>query len=106
MLLIGNKLKELRRSRGLTLEQTSKLLGVAVSTVSSYESDTRKPSYEVLFRYAENFSALLDFIFGTERRKDSLSRLNYEHRKSIDDFAEFLLSKEQQSTMRGDFKSE
>lgn len=98
MVLLGEKLKALRERKGLTLKQTSKLLGVAISTVSSYETDTRRPSYEVLFKYAENFSASLDFIFGTDRRrKDILSHLNYEHRKSIDDFAEFLLSKEQQS---------
>ncbi len=98
MVLLGKKLRELRKRKGLTLEQTSELLGVAVSTVSSYELDTRKPSYEVLFRYAESFNASLDYIFGTDRqRKDILSRLNYEHRKTINDFAEFLLNKEQQS---------
>lgn len=82
----------------MTLEQTSKILGVATSTVSSYELDTRRPSYEVLFRYAENFNASLDFIFGIDKHsKDKLSRLNYEQRKSADDYLDFLLSKQQQS---------
>ncbi|MBD5156477.1 MAG: helix-turn-helix transcriptional regulator [Butyrivibrio sp.] len=36
MVLLGEKLRALRERKGLTLEQTSELLGVAVSTVSSY----------------------------------------------------------------------
>ena len=98
MVLLGEKLRALRERKGLTLEQTSELLGVAVSTVSSYELDTRRPSYEVLFRYAENFSVSLDFIFGIDKHsKDKLSRLDYEHRKSADDYLDFLLNKQQQS---------
>lgn len=97
MVLLGEKLRALRERKGLTLEQTSELLGVAVSTVSSYESDTRKPSYEVLIRYVDIFNTTADFILGTRNQlKDILSRLNYEHRKLIEEFAEFLLSKEQQ----------
>lgn len=96
MVLIGNKLKELRKSRGLTQEELGNLLGVAKSSVSMYERDFRRPSYEVLFKYAENFSASLDFIFGIDKQsKDKLSRLDYEHRKSADDYLDFLLSEQQ-----------
>ncbi len=98
MVLLGKNLKKLRKSKGLTLKQTSEQLGVAVSTVSSYELDMRRPSYKVLFKYAEIFSESLDFIFGIDRRgKDNLSRLNYEYRKSANEYIEFLLSKQQRS---------
>lgn len=97
MILIGNKLKKLRESKGLTQKQLCKLLGVSLSTVSFYELDSRRPSYEVLIRYVDIFDTSADSILGTKNQlKDILSRLNYEHRKSVNDFAEFLLNKEQQ----------
>lgn len=96
MVLLGENLKALIKSKGLDLKQTGELLGVAVSTVSSYERDMRRPSHEILFRYAEVFSASLDFIFGIDkRRNDNFSRLSYEHRKLIDEIIEFLLSKQE-----------
>lgn len=95
MVLIGEKLRELRKSRGLTQKQVGELLGVSISTISSYESDSRRPSYEVLFRYVESFRTSADYILGTNKlRKDNLSRLNYEDRKFIDELAEFFISKE------------
>lgn len=96
MILIGNKLKELRKSRGLTQEELGNLLGVAKSSVSMYERDFRRPSYEVLISYVDIFNTSVDSILGSRNQlKDILSRLSYEHRKLVNDFAEFLLSKEQ-----------
>ncbi len=98
MILLGKKLRALRENKYLTLKQTGELLGIAVSTVSSYESDTRRPPYETLIRYVDIFNTSADFILGTRNQiKDNLSRLNYEHRKIIDEFVEFLISKEQNS---------
>lgn len=96
MILIGYKLRELRESKGLTQKQLGKLLGVSASEVSAYENDFRRPPYEVLVGYSRIFKVSTDFILGTKRRgADSLSRLSHEHRMFVNDFIEFLLSKEQ-----------
>lgn len=68
MILIGNKLRELRESKGLTQKQLGKRLGVAPSSVSFYESDSRKPSYRVLIRYVDIFNTSADFILGTRNQ--------------------------------------
>lgn len=97
MILVGNKLKALRKNRGFTQEELGKLLGVAKSSISMYERDFRRPSYEVLIRYVDIFDSSTDLILGTRNLiKDNLSRLNYDHRTLINELTEFLLSKEQQ----------
>lgn len=96
MILIGDKLRELRESKGLTQKQLGELLGVSAPEVSSYENDSRRPPYEVLVRYSRIFKVSTDFILGTERQdNDPLSRLNHEHRAFINELAEFLFHKEQ-----------
>lgn len=96
MILIGDNLRELREGKGLTQEQLGKRLGVSAPAVSAYENDSRRPPYAVLVGYSRIFKISTDFILGTERQgADPLSRLSHEHRMFVNDFIEFLLSKEQ-----------
>lgn len=96
MILIGDNLRELRESKGLTQKQLGELLGVSAPEVSAYENDSRRPPYEVLVGYSRIFKVSTDFILGTERRgADPLSRLSHEHRMFVNELAEFLFHKEQ-----------
>lgn len=98
MILIGNKLEKLKESRGLTQKQLGEILGVSAPAVSAYENNTRRPSYEVLVGYVRIFRVSADFILDTEHWDVvPLSHLNHEHRTFINELAEFLLSREQQS---------
>ena len=98
MVLIRNKLRELRESKGLTQKQLGELLGVSASTVSMYELDYRRPTYERLIRYVDIFNTSADFILSTSNQlKDNFSALDYEHRKSAEEYLEFLLKKQQDS---------
>lgn len=98
MILIGQKLRKLRESKGLTQKELGRRLCVTAASVSMYELDSRRPSYEVLIRYVDVFNISSDFILGTRNLlKDKLSRLNYEYRKSADEYIEFLLNKQQQA---------
>ena len=45
---MGEKLKSLRIEKKLTQKQVADRIGLAISAVSSYESGTRYPSYDVL----------------------------------------------------------
>lgn len=94
MVLIGNKLKELRKSRGLTQEELGNLLGIAKSSISMYERDFRRPFYEVLIRYVDIFNTSADFILGTRNLiKDNLSRLDCERRSFVNELVDFLIRK-------------
>ena len=67
MVNFGSKVKELRLEKGLTQQQLANLLGVAVSAISSYESGSRYPSYEVLISLARIFHVSTDYLLGLDK---------------------------------------
>lgn len=68
MVLLGDKLKKLRTDRNLTQGQLAKMMGLAISAISSYESCSRRPSYEILIKYASIFHVSSDYLLGIEKR--------------------------------------
>lgn len=68
MILLGDKLKMLRNSRSLTQDDLAQMMGLATSAISSYESCSRRPSYEVLIKYARIFHVSTDFLLGIEKQ--------------------------------------
>ena len=60
------RLRELRKQRGLTQEELAKELDIAKSSVSMYENGNRKPSFEVLEMFADFFNVNLDILRGSE----------------------------------------
>ena len=69
MVDFGEKVKKLRHEKDLTQQQLAELLGVAVSVISSYESGSRYPSYEVLISLARIFHVSTDYLLGLEKLK-------------------------------------
>ncbi|MBD5156925.1 MAG: helix-turn-helix transcriptional regulator [Butyrivibrio sp.] len=69
MVLFGDKLKMLRNSRNLTQENLAEMMGLATSAISSYESCSRRPSYEILIKYARIFHVSTDFLLGIEKHE-------------------------------------
>lgn len=69
MVNMGNKLKSLRLEKKLTQKQVADRIGLAVSAVSSYESGSRYPSYDVLVKLARIFHVSTDYLLGmTDKR--------------------------------------
>ena len=64
MVNMGNKLKALRIEKNLTQKQIADRIGLAISAVSSYESGTRYPSYDVLVKLARIFHVSTDYLLG------------------------------------------
>ena len=62
MLDFSQRLKQLRRDRHLTQAQVAKRIGVTAAMVSSYETDIRLPSYEVMVRLADLFGVTVDYL--------------------------------------------
>lgn len=65
-----NRLRELRRAKGLTLKEVGSLVGVAESTMSLYESGKRQPDYEMLQALAEFFGVSTDYLLGRSDYSD------------------------------------
>lgn len=62
MILLGNRIRELRTEYGLTQADLAKKVGVSKATITSYESDLRQPSYDVLIKLANIFKVSIDSI--------------------------------------------
>jgi len=118
----GNRLRQLRKEKGLTQAELAKLLSIGESTISFYESGKRQPDYETLIRIADLFNVSVDYLLGrtvldgtkkidgsyklnkeksnkgietiaAHRTDDPMSELPEEARKSLEEFKEFILRK-------------
>jgi transcriptional regulator with XRE-family HTH domain len=62
--MIGNRIKKLRTQKQITQEELGKIVGVTTSMIGMYETNARKPSYEVLTKMADYFNATTDYLLG------------------------------------------
>ena len=62
----GNNLRNLRKSRNLTLEELAEKLSINKSTLSRYESGQREPNHEAEENIADFFNVSLDALRGYE----------------------------------------
>ena len=69
MVDFSQRLKQLRNAKHLTQEQVARRIGVTASMVSSYETDIRLPSYEVLIRIAALFGVTVDYLLCIEDKR-------------------------------------
>ena len=68
MVLLGEKIKRLRNSQNMTQTELAERLNITKSTVSSYENDSRLPSYDVLIKMAQLFNVTIDSLLMDERK--------------------------------------
>lgn len=74
------KLRELRKEKGISLKELGAAMGVAESTMSLYENGKRQPDYETLLKLAEYFNVTVDYLLrgndNSERLPEELVILN------------------------------
>ncbi|MCR9146605.1 MAG: XRE family transcriptional regulator [Rhodobacteraceae bacterium] len=69
---LGERVRELRKSRGWTLEQAAKQAGLARSTLSKIENGQMSPTYEALKKLAEGLQISVPQLF-TPPQQDRIS---------------------------------
>lgn len=69
MVEFSQRLKQLRAEKHLTQAQVAQRIGVTASMVSSYETDIRLPSYEVLVKIANVFGVTIDYLLCQEDKR-------------------------------------
>ena len=67
MIKIGEKLKELRKSEGLTQQAVANFLKTSRVNYTRYENDTVRPDYETLIKLADFYDVSLDEIFNRDQ---------------------------------------
>lgn len=81
--MIGNTLRLLRKIHGKTLKEMAYDLGVSPSYVSAIENEKRKPSLELLEKYAKIFDMSLNgllFFYEEIKREESVGPLEKKSR--------------------------
>lgn len=63
--MFPERLKELRKEKGMTQIELATALGVSSGTVAMWETGKRKPSFEMMERLTDVFDKRLDYILGT-----------------------------------------
>jgi transcriptional regulator with XRE-family HTH domain len=101
----GERLRQIRKEKGLTQAEVAKLLSIGESTVSFYESGKRQPDYETLVRLSEAFKVSTDFLLGKTDIKNPIETIAAHHDgedwteeelEDIEKFKEFVRMRRQQ----------
>ena len=91
---MGEKLKSLRLEKNLTQKQIADRIGLAVSAVSSYESGSRYPSYDVLVKLSRIFHVSTDYLLGiTDTRNVDVTGLNDNEIELVSQLVDMLRNK-------------
>ena len=60
-----DRIKQLRKQKGLTQKEMAEAVGVGVSTIAMWESGKRTPSFKLLNDLSALFDKSIDYILGT-----------------------------------------
>lgn len=75
--MVGEILQELRKDKGITQADLSKVVGVSPSTIGSYETETVEPPLSMLLKLADYFGVTLDYLVGRVRFRASWEKLQH-----------------------------
>lgn len=62
----GERLKQLRKKKGLTQTDLGEILGLDKSTICCYEKGTRQPPIENIIDFMQIFNVTADYLIGTD----------------------------------------
>ena len=94
MVDFSQRLKQLRKDKHMTQAQVAARIGVTASMVSSYETDIRLPSYEVMVQIADLFGVTVDYLLcRQDKRFLDISELKDEEAAVVCSMVELLKKK-------------
>lgn len=68
----GERLRELRKSRGLQQSELGRLFELSPSAIGSYERGLREPAFKHLVGFAKFFGVSTDYILGNSNERITL----------------------------------
>lgn len=63
---MANRIREIRKRRGITMKQLGEIVDLAESTISQYETGKRQPDNETLLKISEYFGVTVGYLLGAE----------------------------------------
>lgn len=93
----ASRLRQLRLDKNLRQEQVAKLIGVNKSAISTYENNTRQPSFDILVRLATLYRVSTDYLLGmTNIRSLDLSGLSDEEASAVSELVAIMTKRNEQ----------
>lgn len=93
----ASRLRLLRLDKNLRQEQVAKLIGVNKSAISTYENNTRQPSFDILVRLATLYRVSTDYLLGmTNIRSLDLSGLSDEEVVAVSELVAIMTKRNEQ----------
>lgn len=81
---LGARLKQARKAAGLRQKDVARVLNVAPTTVSSWETGHRDPDTATLGRLGTLYGVSVGWLLGTPSRADAAGELREAYSKAID----------------------
>ena len=93
----ASRLRQLRLDKNLRQEQVAKLIGVNKSAISTYEINTRQPSFDILVRLVTLYRVSTDYLLGmTNIRSLDLSGLSDEEVVAVSELVAIMTKRNEQ----------
>lgn len=102
----SEKLKQLRKEKGLTQEELALAISKNRSTIAGYETERKEPDHETLRKLADYFDVSIDYLLGrtivrnfqettiaTHRKDGYEENLSPEAQEELEKFKEYLRHK-------------
>ena len=99
--MIGERLKKLRKDKGITQKELADILGIEKSNISAYEIDKNTPPDDIKVSLARYFNISLDYLLGVINTEVNYyseniflklpDNISSNDRNTINDFVEFIL---------------
>lgn len=64
--MINEKLKQLRKEKGVSQKEISNAIGITLSAYSNYEQGIREPSIDIIIKLCKYFDVSADYLLGLE----------------------------------------
>ena len=90
-MLIGKRIKKIRKKKGLSQEELGNLIGVTKVSICGYENGTRTPNLDTFCLLAKVFETSTDYLLGREvtvldaNEKDYIGKVSKEDIEIIEE---------------------
>ena len=71
MAKIADRIKQLRRKKGVSQSQLAEAIGVKNNTVSTWERGTRKPDFDALQLLSNYFEVSFEYLLGSSDKEEA-----------------------------------
>ena len=71
MVKIADRIKQLRKKKGVSQSQLAEAIGVKNNTVSTWERGTRKPDFDALQLLSNYFEVSFEYLLGTSDQEET-----------------------------------